>query len=612
LYLFGPVLRYDLVRTARRARYFVMRFFFALVLFLTLFVFYHQMLGSVQAQRAQRQTLIDFAEFFGNAYLIIQFLLVLLMTPAYVGSAISEEKERRTLEFLFATDLRNQEIIFGKLASRVGNILMFLLAGLPVLAFIQFFGGIDPDLLMAGFGATLATVLSISAVSLYCSVHAKHSRDGIVRSYLYVIGYFLLGVILFVLFQMLQGSFAGTGGAASWKIEEQSPTIRGIAWFSEIFLSGDLFHAIFVNRMAFYARVTGLGVSWTGVDLGTSISQLYRNYLIFHGAVFLLFLLASIWQIRSACLHISPGKKKRSKERKFRAVNNWPPMVWKELLVPKLARKTLRYRIATGLVWAVYLVILVLIFVFHFQHGTFRWNDLGFATNIYVRIAGTVLAVLLVLGVGVRAAVAVGVERDKQTLETLLSSVLTDRQIMFGKWVGSLGSLGPSLILLGIIWILGLISGGLSLLAIPILVLCLLVYGSFAASLGLFFSAGGKTTTRALLGTLFWLIVWGGAHLLLVGIVVMMMGGKDANELFGFFLGNTPPFVMGFFSFRLEELQTIHNQNTVEMITYSFMGLALSALLALLFFFLACQRFFLTTGRVHTLDKRPLHLSPSA
>ena len=102
MYLFGPVLRYDLVRTARRTRYFVMRFFFALILFLTLYVFYHNMLGSVQAERAKRQTLIDFAEFFGNAYLIIQYLLVLLLTPSYVGSAISEEKERRTLEFLFS------------------------------------------------------------------------------------------------------------------------------------------------------------------------------------------------------------------------------------------------------------------------------------------------------------------------------------------------------------------------------------------------------------------------------------------------------------------------------------------------------------------------------
>src|SRR5262249_51493262 len=151
-------------------------------------------------------------EFFANAYIIIQYLLVLLMTPSYVGSAISEEKERKTLEFLLATDLRSQEIIFGKLASRVGNILMFLLAGLPVLTFIQFFGGIDPDLLATGFTATLMTVLSISAVSLWCSVHARYSREGIVRSYLLVIGYFIFGFVLFILGSLLLGHFTSTPG----------------------------------------------------------------------------------------------------------------------------------------------------------------------------------------------------------------------------------------------------------------------------------------------------------------------------------------------------------------------------------------------------------------
>src|SRR6185369_4754291 len=163
----------DLVRTSRRARYFVMRFFFALVLFLLVYVLYVSILGSVTAERAARQALINFAEYFGYAYLVIQYFLVLLLTPAYVGSAIAEEKEKRTLEFLLATDLRPQEIVFGKLASRVGNLLMFLLAGLPVLAFIQFFGGLDPELLLNGFLATFVTVLSISAVSLYCSVTAK-------------------------------------------------------------------------------------------------------------------------------------------------------------------------------------------------------------------------------------------------------------------------------------------------------------------------------------------------------------------------------------------------------------------------------------------------------
>ena len=35
-----------------------------------------------------------------------------MLTPAYVAGAISEEKDRKTLEFLLATDLRNREIGF--------------------------------------------------------------------------------------------------------------------------------------------------------------------------------------------------------------------------------------------------------------------------------------------------------------------------------------------------------------------------------------------------------------------------------------------------------------------------------------------------------------------
>ena len=95
--------------------------------------------------------------------MVVQFILVCVLTPAAVAGAIADEKERRTLEFLLATDLRDREILFGKLAARVGSLLLFLLAGLPVLGLMQFFGGIDPDLVLAGFAATFATVLTLAA-----------------------------------------------------------------------------------------------------------------------------------------------------------------------------------------------------------------------------------------------------------------------------------------------------------------------------------------------------------------------------------------------------------------------------------------------------------------
>jgi ABC-type Na+ efflux pump permease subunit len=651
LHLFGPVLWYDLVRTSRRARYFAMRFFFALLLFLTLYVFYVQTLGSVTVERVARQKLIDFAEWFGYAYLVIQYLLVLLLTPAYVGSAIAEEKEKRTLEFLLATDLRPQEIIFGKLASRVGNLLMFLLAGLPVLAFIQFFGGLDPELLMYGFLATFVTVLSISAISLYCSVKAKHSRDGIVRSYLVVLGYFIFGGILAwivgILISQYMATFMGGTSTRPPTIDDFDPITRALAYFTEYYLTGDIFHAgvvyFMTAKMGAFMGTTG---SWTHVNLGTTLPELLRNYLIFHGAVALFFTVLSVLRLRPVFLFqaygethrrrrtaladgagpvASPGngtelpvvKKKRDKAvpRGWRkSLGDWPPMVWKELLVPKLSRRTLGARLWTGVLWAAYLVILVILFIMHYRYGRLQMSELPEPVNWYVRIAGSILMMLMVFGAGVRAAVSVGVEREKQTLETLLSTALTDRQILFGKWLGAAFGHGPSFILLLIIWSVGLWVSGLSVLALPLLLGAFIIYCGFAAALGLFFSAGGKTTTRSLMGTLFWLVIWAGAHWVFVGVFLIVTGlagggGGDSKEIGMFGLGNTPPWVLAYFAFH-EASSIVDRGPFEEGFAYALMGLLFSGLMAVLFFALACQRFFLATGRVHTLDRRPFSPRP--
>jgi len=47
--------------------------------------------------------------------------------------AIAEEKERKTLDFLLASDLRSREIVLGKLASRLAYLTLVLLTGLPLL-----------------------------------------------------------------------------------------------------------------------------------------------------------------------------------------------------------------------------------------------------------------------------------------------------------------------------------------------------------------------------------------------------------------------------------------------------------------------------------------------
>src|SRR5207249_530539 len=70
----------------------------------------------------------------------ILFAIGAMVTPQWTADAIAGERERRTLPFLLLTPLESRSIILGKLASRLAQVGCFVLAGVPVLCALQFFG----------------------------------------------------------------------------------------------------------------------------------------------------------------------------------------------------------------------------------------------------------------------------------------------------------------------------------------------------------------------------------------------------------------------------------------------------------------------------------------
>src|SRR5579885_2629088 len=103
--LFGPVLFYDLVRIARRNRYYLIRVLYALFLLAMLCWVYLTFAANADFATALRpDEAARFANSFFYMFMAIQFLVVTVVTPAYVAGAVAEEKERKTLEFLLATD----------------------------------------------------------------------------------------------------------------------------------------------------------------------------------------------------------------------------------------------------------------------------------------------------------------------------------------------------------------------------------------------------------------------------------------------------------------------------------------------------------------------------
>src|SRR5688572_31617 len=93
LKLFGPVLFYDLVRLSRRGRYFVLRSLYALFLAALLcWVYLLQLLEGDQSGTVPASDMAQFAATFFYWFVAIQFVTVVILTPAYTAGAVAEEK----------------------------------------------------------------------------------------------------------------------------------------------------------------------------------------------------------------------------------------------------------------------------------------------------------------------------------------------------------------------------------------------------------------------------------------------------------------------------------------------------------------------------------------
>ena len=116
LKVFGPVLYYDMIRQCGAA---VSRFCGFSTCWCWCFCFSASWSASPTSNLGPwTPTGPVIAEKYFTTFMVAQFITVVLLTPAYVAGAIAEEKDRKTLEFMLATDLLNREIVLSKLLAR--------------------------------------------------------------------------------------------------------------------------------------------------------------------------------------------------------------------------------------------------------------------------------------------------------------------------------------------------------------------------------------------------------------------------------------------------------------------------------------------------------------
>jgi ABC-type transport system involved in multi-copper enzyme maturation permease subunit len=434
---------------------------------------------------------------------------------------------------------------------------MYVLAGLPVIAFMQLFGGIDPDQLLAATAATVLTVIGLSALSVAFSVAMRRPRDAIALTYLAVIVYAAGSAILAFYVLAMQMYLARTGAAPVQFLGFQIDTVQTL---DAIKVATDWLAA--GNPLYVVPALVG---PFTGGATTTAVGTALFRYAIFWGLATALFLGYSVWRLRAVALHQSYGAPKNlTRGRAARAAKARPavgddPMLWKEVFVEGGVRGGclgwLLSLAVIGLVFMFPIVFVYLMFIDPPVHLTTarRWEEFTEYMNIWCRIATGGRGFLLMMAAAVRGAGVVSGERDRDTWVSLMSTPLTAWEMLRAKWLGCLLGLRRGYFILLLVWTLTLMVGGVDPPMIVATALALLVFVSAFVWVGIWNSITSRTTLIATIRTIMLSLFLVGGFWVFVGLccVMPLTIATDRSDLrfldYGANLlaGCTPPFVVG-------------------------------------------------------------------
>lgn len=183
-----PLILKEMQEQSSRRRTWLIRSVYATLAFLTAAAMSAEVL-SRQFQGGAMAVLGHGRELF-VMFVALQFLGVYLFLPAMVCPLITSEKERDTLQLLMLTRLSPWGILWGKLLSRLIPMLLLIAMSLPLFALAYSLGGFEIGMLWAtGWGLGL-TMLQVAALGLFCSTYFRTTAGAFIATY--VLGILML------------------------------------------------------------------------------------------------------------------------------------------------------------------------------------------------------------------------------------------------------------------------------------------------------------------------------------------------------------------------------------------------------------------------------------
>jgi ABC-type transport system involved in multi-copper enzyme maturation permease subunit len=404
----GPVFAFEWIALSRRWQWYALRSIFAGLLLAALFVILTR--PNVARAGMTFRELARLGETFYIAVIGTQLTLVLLAAPAATAGSICLDRASGKLTHMLVTDLSDPEIVLGKLASRLVPVLGLVACALPLLAILTLLGGVDPDALLGGFLVTIGVAVLGCSLALAFSLWAKRTHEALLATYA-VWGIWLVGRP----FVTLVNSSYGWSLTVPPRIADPYFLAFSPYWNPSSVSIEDYFW--------FLAITTGIAALLTA---------------------------AAVLRLRAVCTRVIVAKPKSLRGRLERLnarldpTRHLPgppidfnPVLWREW---HRSRPSRWGQVVGGLFLAGAVTASICAIVAPRSTYAMAW------------VNGLQVAIGMLL-LSVTASTSLSEERARGSLDVLMATTLSTRQIVLGKWLGTF-RLVPSLAILPVIVVL--------------------------------------------------------------------------------------------------------------------------------------------------------------
>jgi ABC-type transport system involved in multi-copper enzyme maturation permease subunit len=407
----GPIFNREFLTVPRRARHYMTRVAYLGALWIIGVTAWLATGGWLRPA-----TLGESARFGPLLFQILTFVelaLFLFFSALSAASAVSQEKDRRTFLLILLTDLRDDEIVLGKLLGSLLPIGLLLAATLPLLMLLLLLGGIDPHQVLQALVIVAATSLAAGSLGGLIALWRDRTFQSLALTVLFLVLYLCLVRGLGVL-PALSGRLS-TADVQRWQ-EWLDPflALRTVQDPASLLEPGFSSAYGFASVMVLFSAVlNGVGLLRLRVwnPSGEPIVQREQpeDMEDKEGAL-------STDRKARVSVHAAPGAVRRVGPN---------PILWREIATRAYGRRPL-------LVKTAYFLVLTFICWYALAPLIGQQERLPFAAA-YGLIPVGVLSLLLVAA---QAATAITSERDTGALDLLLVTDLTPREFIFGKLGG--------------------------------------------------------------------------------------------------------------------------------------------------------------------------------